>query len=502
MTRVQPADLGNAYPALCYFLKLTALTLGRSQMVLTVRVRAEKTGVFNYGRMPRQALLTLLNSRPYETMAAVSAHLSIGTFFSQKGSELATDAPILGVQFQAGLGLCPLALYVPDLTCTELTTQQMDTLGYLTQQLRLTLALAQSFHLLVHAVEAPKVAHRSGGAAIVPKEVPTELWPVSQPSLVKLVMELQACLSYSQLSKLLNVHLPIFFPNQAGRMVLLGSAAPGLAILTQWGDGVVLEELNHQCPFTFDQVPQLTSPCNLNCQPCQPESDTAHLFQCIVLGQPQAQTCIVQLQQAGNETLTLSQQTVIDQLAEHLLPVIERLRVLEDLQAKALRDPLTDLMNRRYMEEMLDNLCQHSNQGYQISVILIDVDHFKKVNDTYGHQAGDSLLKDLSILLKGHVRSNDVVCRYGGEEFCMILLDTPPNVAIKRAEKIRRAVKYLTLSFASRPLDSLSISLGVACFPDHGQSPEELIAKADKALYWAKNHGRDQSVRIDQIALA
>ena len=177
---------------------------------------------------------------------------------------------------------------------------------------------------------------------------------------------------------------------------------------------------------------------------------------------------------------------------------MQRLQLVEDLQTKASQDSLTGLENRRYMQTMLDSLCHNSSPGFQISVIMIDIDHFKGINDTYGHPAGDAVLKDVSILLKGHVRTKDLVCRYGGEEFCMILLDTPTEVALKRAEKIRRAVKYLNVFFEGQPLRPLTVSIGVAQFPVHGETPDKLIARADKALYWAKEHGRDQSVSFEQ----
>lgn len=171
------------------------------------------------------------------------------------------------------------------------------------------------------------------------------------------------------------------------------------------------------------------------------------------------------------------------------------------MQDKALKDPLTGLLNRRQMENVLTNICSTANMQQQVSVILIDIDHFKHINDTFGHLVGDRVLKDLSILLRGHVRSQDIVCRYGGEEFCMVLLDTPLDVALKRAENIRRAVKYLTLSYEDTPIEALTVSLGVASFPDHGQDPETLVNYADKALYWAKNHGRDRTASADQVFL-
>ncbi|WP_196358092.1 GGDEF domain-containing protein [Nodosilinea nodulosa] len=220
---------------------------------------------------------------------------------------------------------------------------------------------------------------------------------------------------------------------------------------------------------------------------------------CIVLGMVNDITCMVQLVQLEAEAFNLVQTTLLKRLSEQILFVMQRLLLLEDLQDKALKDPLTGLLNRRQAETVLNSLCHGANGQQNISIILIDIDHFKAVNDTYGHQAGDAVLKNIGMLLRGHVRAQDVVCRYGGEEFCMVLLDTSPEVALRRAEKIRRAVKYVNTSFNRQVLPSLTISLGVASFPHHGETPSALIALADKALYWAKNHGRDRAVSVDHM---
>jgi diguanylate cyclase (GGDEF)-like protein len=208
-------------------------------------------------------------------------------------------------------------------------------------------------------------------------------------------------------------------------------------------------------------------------------------------------TCLVQLVQREAESFSPVQTALLKKLSEQILYVTQRLLLLDNLQEQALKDPLTGLLNRRHIETVLNSLCRAGQQD--ISIILLDIDHFKAINDTYGHQAGDAVLKNIAMLLRGHVRSQDIVCRYGGEEFCMVLLDTTPEVALKRAEKIRRAVKYVTNSFDGQILPPLTISLGVASFPHHGETPHTLVTLADKALYWAKNHGRDRAVSVDHM---
>jgi diguanylate cyclase (GGDEF)-like protein len=147
------------------------------------------------------------------------------------------------------------------------------------------------------------------------------------------------------------------------------------------------------------------------------------------------------------------------------------------------------------MEETLNRefkLAERS--GHPIGVIILDVDFFKKFNDTYGHEAGDIVLVELAKLLSGSVRKGDVVCRYGGEEFVIILPGPPQQAAIERAEIVRaRVEKDLRINYQGHNI-RVTISLGAAFFPAHGQTPEQVLKAADTALYKAKETGRNRAV--------
>ena len=123
---------------------------------------------------------------------------------------------------------------------------------------------------------------------------------------------------------------------------------------------------------------------------------------------------------------------------------------------------------------------------------MIDVDQFKRVNDEFGHELGDAVLRALGRLLRGSSRASDIPCRYGGEEFLLILPEAEPTVAMERAELIRRAFREIAFELEGGPMGPVTLSLGVAAFPDHGRSVPELMRAADAALYWAKSQGRDQ----------
>lgn len=161
------------------------------------------------------------------------------------------------------------------------------------------------------------------------------------------------------------------------------------------------------------------------------------------------------------------------------------------MQHQAVRDPLTDLFNRRYMEETLEReLARCLREGLPLSIVMMDIDFFKRVNDTYGHKAGDVMLKALSVLLQSDTRGEDIVCRFGGEEFVAILPSAAPNHAVARAEGWRRAFEELRIPYESNTLNA-TMSCGVATFPQHGEGSEELLRAADKALYKAKSDGRN-----------
>jgi diguanylate cyclase (GGDEF)-like protein len=164
-------------------------------------------------------------------------------------------------------------------------------------------------------------------------------------------------------------------------------------------------------------------------------------------------------------------------------------------------DPLTQLFNRRYMMEVLDKEIQRTaRKGSPISILLMDIDHFKKVNDTYGHQMGDVVLVNVANVIKSHLRTYDVAARYGGEEFVAILPEAHLNEAMMVAERIRLATQQFTFSNKLQNL-KVTISAGVATFPMAGlDSVDDLIRIADEGLYRAKSEGRNLAVTLQRTA--
>ena len=187
---------------------------------------------------------------------------------------------------------------------------------------------------------------------------------------------------------------------------------------------------------------------------------------------------------AANEELT-------NRLAE-----IEHLQA--ELREQALRDPLTGLYNRRFLRDTLEReLSRSKREQKSLSIIAMDIDHFKQVNDTYGHQAGDTVLITIANLLKRYLRGSDFICRYGGEEFLLVLPGANAGAAYKRADDIRKTCEGIVIEHKQQEIQ-LTISMGLASYPEHGQDGEEIIARADMALYNSKNNGRNQVTIWDQ----
>ncbi len=171
---------------------------------------------------------------------------------------------------------------------------------------------------------------------------------------------------------------------------------------------------------------------------------------------------------------------------------VANIRLREALRAQSTKDPLTGLYNRRYLQEMLEREIRRAIRAEQaLGMLMLDLDHFKNFNDTYGHEAGDAILREAASFLVRSVRSEDFVCRYGGEEFVVVLPTADLRATEARAERIRAKLRELVVVHNGRSLGLVTASIGVAALPNHGTSEKELLQAADAALYRAKREGRD-----------
>lgn len=291
---------------------------------------------------------------------------------------------------------------------------------------------------------------------------------------------------------------PQLFP-AAGALALLNAARTQLEVVTSWGVPPIVRRygLDDCWALRRGRVYLVQEPyVGLRCQ---------H----VVAPIPESMLCVPVMAQGellGALHLCMARGQFVDAnwqlattVADHIGLALANVMLQETLRYQAIRDPLTGLFNRRYMEESLEReLSRAMRHHASLGIIMLDLDYFKRFNDTFGHAAGDSVLRELGGFLQAHMRGEDIACRYGGEEFTLILLDAPLAAVAQRAEQIRAAVRRLTIRYRGQSLGAVTCSLGIAMFPEHGVTGEELVRAADLALYRSKAEGRDR-VSISQV---
>ena len=191
--------------------------------------------------------------------------------------------------------------------------------------------------------------------------------------------------------------------------------------------------------------------------------------------------------------LGAAQQRLATTVAEHIALSLANLKLQETLRSQSIRDPLTGLFNRRYMEESLEREMSRAGRARRpVGIIMLDLDHFKAFNDTHGHEVGDALLREVGAVLQRSIRGEDIACRYGGEEFILILPEASLGDAAQRAEQLRQSIATIDVIHRRQAVGPVTVSLGVAIYPDHGSTSAAVLRAADAALYQAKALGRDR----------
>jgi diguanylate cyclase (GGDEF)-like protein len=196
--------------------------------------------------------------------------------------------------------------------------------------------------------------------------------------------------------------------------------------------------------------------------------------------------------------MTAPEKQFIGMVARQCALALANIALRESLHHQAIVDPLTGLYNRRYLSEAFAQLLQRAQrQQTPISILLFDVDHFKRVNDTYGHAAGDMILQQIGAVLRAHLRASDVACRYGGEELLVLLPDAGSVAARHKAEILHQAIQELSFEHHEHTITSITVSIGVSTYPEHGSTTSMLLHAADAALYYAKGRGRNRIEAAD-----
>jgi diguanylate cyclase (GGDEF)-like protein len=211
----------------------------------------------------------------------------------------------------------------------------------------------------------------------------------------------------------------------------------------------------------------------------------------IVQGDALGLLCLMH-DRAGQGGRQGSRQQLASTVGEAIKLSLANLRLRAQLRGQAIHDSLTGLFNRRYLEESLPReLHRARRENIPLCVVMLDLDHFKRFNDRFGHAAGDALLRALGQVLREKLRQSDIACRYGGEEFALVLPDSSPEAAQQRVEEIRLLVRKLDIRYGDQSLGPVTLSAGIAAAGDDRSDARDLLRASDEALYAAKQAGRD-----------
>ena len=320
---------------------------------------------------------------------------------------------------------------------------------------------------------------------------------------------LQACASRDEAFRIIPERLRQLFPGTSGAISVLSTSKNRAESQAEWGPCAPADQI-----FAPEECWALRR----GCSHVHPGGESA--LRCPHLGADGASVCLPLI--ANGEALgvlAIQENEIIARdtssadpspawrplataAAEHIALALSNLNLRESLRVQAVRDPLTGLYNRRYMQEFLERELQRSRrQRHSLSVLMLDLDHFKRYNDRFGHSAGDDLLRSLGETLLHSIRSDDVACRYGGEEFVIVLPECPLTMAMGRAEEICKRIKQNAAPRPGEAHDPMTVSIGVAAYDDNGANTVALILKlADQALYQAKHAGRDRVVVAQSLS--
>ena len=315
---------------------------------------------------------------------------------------------------------------------------------------------------------------------------------------------LQSCLNVDEAYAMSQRSLAGILGNQPGALYILNSSRDLVESVATWNDCTTTEPVFHpdDCWALRRGQPYSGLSGPLPCAHVHFPGDAKYL--CIPLA-PQGETLgILYIEDRSATADSASPEAQFAQAALKRLAIaaatrvslaLANLRLREMLRSQSIRDPLTGLFNRRYMEECLNReLHRAQRTGRKLSLVMLDLDHFKHFNDTFGHQVGDILLKEVAGVIKSRVRGGDLACRFGGEEFSLIIAEIDTEGTYRCVEHIREAIKHLALHDRGQTLGTITVSAGIAVFPEHGEGQEALVRAADEALYRAKKSGRDRIV--------
>jgi diguanylate cyclase (GGDEF)-like protein/PAS domain S-box-containing protein len=317
---------------------------------------------------------------------------------------------------------------------------------------------------------------------------------------------LQVCQTIDEIYYVIGRYVRRLFPADSGKLFLLQDDSVSLEVILEWGDNAGGEKVfafNDCWALRQGKIYVVGDPGKgVACRHVGKGLRSGYL--CVPLISDGKIKGLFHLQSGPISTgipqkivrrIMDSKQRLAVAVTDHISLALANYSLRETLRMQSIRDPLTGLYNRRFMEETLDReLSEARRTKATVVIMMLDIDFFKQFNDTHGHEAGDELLKEIGAVLRKSGRVEDVACRYGGEEFLLIMPGMDLDIAQQRAEKIRNRIGHLRINHEHRELDPVTASIGIAVFNRHGETAVEVVKAADSALYQAKNQGRNRVV--------
>jgi diguanylate cyclase (GGDEF)-like protein/PAS domain S-box-containing protein len=306
---------------------------------------------------------------------------------------------------------------------------------------------------------------------------------------------LRACMTTEEAYHVIVRVAQQIFPVKVGALYVIAASRNSVEAAATWGDSALVERAfaPQECWALRRGRTHWVEHAHAGMICRHIHKPPADGYMCIPMMAQSEALGVLHLMQPEKVKMTESKQRLAVTMSEHIAMALSNLRLHETLRSQSIRDPLTGLFNRRFMEESLELEIRRATRNQRpLGMIMIDLDHFKYFNDTFGHEAGDLLLKELGTLLRSNIRGEDIACRYGGEEFTLILPEGTGAVTRQRAEFFKESIQRLDVHFRGNPLGKITASMGVAVFPDHGRTASALVDAADKALYRSKAAGRDR----------
>jgi diguanylate cyclase (GGDEF)-like protein/PAS domain S-box-containing protein len=380
-------------------------------------------------------------------------------------------------------------------TCTDIESQKQNMQILQDEVLERTLQLADANERLQKEMLEKDLARQRLDQQT--ESMMTELQKRSERAtlLAKLGELLQSCITREEVFAAALGFAPKIFPASRGAIALLNPSRNLADVIGSWTDCRVgaLEFEPTACWALRTGHPHRV-PADDSTAPCAHAAGVNVSYLCIPI-LAQGETLGIMHFQAIEEGPQLegAELSFKTTFAGQVGLSLANIRLREALRIQSVRDVLTGLYNRRYLEETLEREVRRAARAQQsLGILMIDLDHFKTFNDSYGHDAGDAVLRETGMALTKGVRAEDFVCRFGGEEFVVMMPTADLKSSCARAERLRLKMKELTILHQGKAMGMVTISVGVAVFPEHGTSPKELMAAADAALYQAKRAGRDQ----------